>query len=69
VTVAIEQHRYFLTMLIWALILEIFVIAYYLSQQRFDFTVQFTSILMIITIIGIYAIIHRIRKEIREGYV
>ncbi|MEM0027026.1 MAG: hypothetical protein QXT53_04310 [Ignisphaera sp.] len=66
-SIAAEQHRYFLTILIWAFILEIIVIVYYLSKGDYGFTMQLTCMLMTITIAGIYAIIHRIRKEIREG--
>lgn len=67
-SIAAEQQRYFLTVLVWALLLEIFVVWYYMSKGDFGFMLQMTAILMVITVLGIYAVIHKIRKEIKEGY-
>ncbi len=61
----LDQHRYFLTMLIWALILELIVIAYYITASlynRFEFVL--TLFLLLLTLAGISAIIIKIRKEL-----
>lgn len=68
VSATLETHRYFLTLLIWSLMLEIIVIAYYAGKGDFGFYLQLTAIMMLITVLGIWAIISKIRKEVREGY-
>lgn len=67
VSATLETHRYFLTLLIWSLMLEIIVIAYYAGKGDFGFYLQLTVIMMLITVLGIWAIISKIRKEVREG--
>jgi len=62
----LEHYRYFLTMLFWALILEIMVIAYYIAASwynRFEFAL--TLFLFAITVIAIAMAIRNIKKELR----
>ncbi|ADM27135.1 conserved hypothetical protein [Ignisphaera aggregans DSM 17230] len=62
-----DHYRYFLTMLFWALILEIIVIVYYAASSLYDrFEFALTLFLFIITVIAIAIIIRNIRKELRE---
>lgn len=61
----LNHHRYFLAILIWALILEIIVIAYYIATalyNRFEFTL--TLFLLILTTVGIAVIMRSIKKEL-----
>lgn len=61
----LDHHRYFLTILLWALILEIIVIVYYIASalyNKFEFTL--TLFLFILTIVGIVAMIRSIKKEL-----
>jgi len=62
-----DTHKYFLTILLWALILEIIVMAYYASKGDLGFYFQLTAFITLITALGIWATISRIRKEIKEG--
>jgi len=62
-----DHYRYFLTMLFWALILEIIVIVYYAASSLYDrFEFALTLFLFIITVTAIAIIIRNIRKELRE---
>jgi len=60
------MERELLTMLVWALLLEIFVLYYFISSSktwRFEF--QYTVFLFIITFIGIILVILRIYRRLR----
>jgi hypothetical protein len=63
-----EAHRYFLTILLWALILEIIVVAFYVGRGELDrFELHLTLFTMAITVAGVAAIIYKIKKEVEEG--
>lgn len=63
-----EAHRYFLTILLWALILEIIVVAFYVGRGELDrFELHLTLFIMTITVAGVAATIYKIKKEIEEG--
>lgn len=60
--------RYFLTILIWALILELIVFAYYIPRREFSLELMLTFAIFLITITGIALIIRRVRHEVKYSY-
>jgi hypothetical protein len=63
-----EAHRYFLTILLWALILEIIVVAFYVGRGELDrFELHLALFTMAITAAGVATIIYKIKKEVEKG--
>lgn len=61
---AVSSHRYFLTMLIWALLLEIIIFAYYVPRGEFGIEFTLTFIVFLITVTSIVFTIRKIKQEI-----
>uniref|UniRef100_A0A7C5TEV4 Uncharacterized protein n=1 Tax=Ignisphaera aggregans TaxID=334771 RepID=A0A7C5TEV4_9CREN len=57
-------YRYFLTLLIWALILELIVFIYYIPGKRFGVEFVVTFIMFLITVLGIFLIVRKAKREI-----
>ncbi len=57
-------YRYFLTLLIWALILEIIVFIYYILGKRFGVEFMLTFIVFLVTILGIFLVIRKAKQEV-----
>jgi hypothetical protein len=60
----LATYRYFLTLLIWALILEIMVFIYYILGRRFGVEFMLTFIMFLITILGIFLVIRKAKQEV-----
>jgi len=60
----VSSHRYFLTMLIWALLLEIIIFAYYVPRGEFGVEFTLTFVVFLITVTSIVLTIRKIRQEI-----
>jgi UPF0716 family protein affecting phage T7 exclusion len=60
----LATYRYFLTLLIWALILEIMVFIYYILGRRFGVEFMLTFIMFLVTILGIFLVIRKAKQEV-----
>jgi len=64
-SVVLVTQRFFLTILVWALLLEIMVLTYYVSSgQTWTFEFGFTVFIMILTLLGVILVIRKIKKEL-----
>ena len=62
----VDTNRYFLTILIWALILELITLKHYISTTEHKHHFLMLVMLIIMTIGGIIIIIRHIRKELKS---
>jgi len=64
-SVVLESQRFFLTIFIWALLLEIIALTYYVSSgQTWRFEFGLTVFVTILTVLGIILVIGKIKKEL-----
>ncbi|MCS7112058.1 MAG: hypothetical protein N3D82_00685 [Ignisphaera sp.] len=60
----VSPYKYYLTMLIWALLLEIIIFMYYVPRREFGIEFILTFVVFLITVMGVSLIIRKMRQEV-----